>query len=70
MTYRHIANATQYGERVSGHHYVNESRPGQQFMIDVHWETMTVHVRELSDDGEWRTVSVTPLSADSPARMS
>jgi hypothetical protein len=64
--YRHIANATIYGERVSGHHYLNESRPSEQFMIDIHWDVMTVHVRELRGT-EWVTVSVTPLNTTSPA---
>lgn len=64
--YRHIANATQYGARISGHHYVNETRPAEQFMVDIHWDTMTVHVRQLTGD-QWETVSITPLNATSPA---
>jgi len=64
--YKHIPNAAAYGERVSGHHYINESRPSEQFMMDVHWATMTIHVRELRD-GQWVTVSITPVNATSPA---
>lgn len=67
--YRHIPSATQYGEPVSAHHYINESRPDEQFMIEIQWSTMTVHVKTLADHSanEWTTVSVTPLSAHSPA---
>ena len=38
-------------------------------MISVRWETMTIEVRELRD-GQFVTVSVTPVNATSPARES
>ena len=66
--YRHIPYATA-DRRTTGHHYINESRPTQQVMIEIHWDTMTVHVKTLTsyDANTWETVSVTPLNIDSPA---